>query len=479
MKVQAYTHEDLFALGVAIVRSVTGVEYPFTERTFHRALVQVMALFGANANVESLRLIKGGSLEGLRGQLLDRRVLENNTLRLPAQAARIAGRFKRSGAIGTAIPIPPMTVALRPATATQSEIAFRSEAAAVIPSADTESNLVFLTCTETGSKGNNIPSGGQLSLRNPITGVAYFEATTDAGGGYTREDDPPLRTRARAARRGHGECTWAGIESLLTNVELSSGQKVTSARLFEAFDEPSPLFTGLVYAIIDDGSGDSTLIGAIDSTTYGYGGGNWWQFDATSYHIYIRVPDYPFDPWDDGINAQLERYNGAAWIPQTEGVDYWVNSDTGMIALASPILVTNNERIRCQFNFYTGLVKEAARWVNGVYKSEAIKGWRPIGYPIRIRPPSSVVKPSVSGTLVFKEGWDSNFGRAVAIANTASYMNGLAIGDPARYDVIGGIVHKTPGLDYVSDLLLDGGQDDVPPSNKFGVVRADVSTIAL
>lgn len=476
---QAYTHEDLFALGVAIVRAVTGVEYPFTERTFHRALVQAMALFGANANVESLRLIKGGSLEGLRGQLLDRRVLENNTLRQPAQAARIAGRFFRSGATGVAISVDPLTVCVRPETATQSEIAFRSEAAAVIAALDNASNLVFLTCTETGDKGNAIPSGGQLSLKNPVTGVSHFLAATDAGGGYKRELDATLRTRARAARRGHGESTWAGIESLLTNVELATGQGITSARLFEAFDEPSPLYTGVVYAIIDDGSGDSSIIGPVDNTTYDIGGSAWWQFDATSYHIYIRVPDYPFEVWDDGINAVLQRDNGAGWVAQVEGVDYWVNNDTGIIALAAPLLFSGGHKIRIQFNFYTGLIKDAARWVNGVYRSESVKGWRSVGYPIRIRAPFSVTKPAVSGTLTFKEGWDSTFGRAVAIANVLSYLNGLPIGDSARYDVVGGIIHKTPGIDFLSNLLLAYGQVDIPPAHKFGVIRGDVNIISL
>ena len=478
MRLQAYTHEELYSLCVAIVRSVTGVRYPFTKRTWHRAIAQVISMFAANTNIETLRLIKGNSLEGLRGQLLERRALEAGITKHPASAARVAGRFVRLGAIGAPVSILPNTIFMRAATATQSEIAFRSEAAALIGAADTESNLIFGSCTETGDKGNNISSGDVLTLKNPVTNVSHFRATTDSGGGFGREDDPALRSRAYAAKRGHGECTWSGIENLLTSIELSTGRRITSARVFEAFDEPAPFYTGITYAIIDDTSGDPNLIGPIDNTTYQFGSPSWWQFDATGYHIYIRTDNCPFELWNDGVNAILERNNGAGWVIQTGGVDYWVNDDNGTWALAAPLVV--GQSVRTQFNFYTGLVKEAAKYINGVYLSESIRGWKPAGYPIRVRPPQgTTVYPTVSGALSFLTGWDSTFGRIIAETNVLAYLNSLPIGDAARYDVVQGIVHKTPGISYASNLLLDGGTVDIPPTHKFGVVRGDASLISF
>ena len=477
MRLQAYTHEDLFAMSVAIVRGVTGVEYPFTRRTWHRAVAEVQSIFAASANMETLRLVKGSNLEGLSGPLLERRTLESGVTKYPPQAARMVGRFIRNGATGTARSIPPSTISIRPATATQSELAFRSEAAAVIGASETDSNLLFVSCTETGEKGNAIPSAAELPLRNPIDGVAHFKAESDSAGGYSRESDASIRTRARSQRRGHGECTWSGIEYLLGTVGLSTGQKITSVRLFEAFDEPSPLYTGLTYAIIDDGSGDDTLIGAINATTYGYGTANWLEYTEASFNVYVRVEAYPFVIWEDGVNSVLQRDSGGGWVAQTLGTDYFVDNDSGKLAFAVPL--TAGHKIRCQFSFYTGLIKEAAKYVNGIYQSTTVKGWRPTGYAVRIRAPFSVVKPSVSAGITFASGWDSSFGRFVATTNVLAYLNGLAIGDPARYDVLGSIIHKTPGVDYLSDLLLAGGTANVPVTHKYGVVRGTASTIVL
>jgi len=482
MKLQAYTHEELFALGRAIVRSVTGVEYPFSEKTFHRALLQVQAMFGANANMETLRMIKGGSLEGLTGQLLDRRALQNSTVREPPQAARVAGRFQRAGASTTeGRAIPPATVILRPSTATQSEVAFRTEAAATIAVGDTQSNLVFAVATETGEKGNVIPSGAQLQLRTPISDVDYFLTDRQSGGGQPLETDDNLRVRARTRAKAVGEATWLGIETLLGTVELSTGQRITAARVFEAFDEVTAMGFGRVYAIIDDGSGDASLIGVIDDTTYGpydaFASNPYYEYEEQSYHIYVDLPEPHLASWSDGVDAALQRDSGSGYVAQTEGTDYWVDIDRGVIAMATPLTV--GHKLRMQFEFYTGLVKEAAYFVNGIVGSDSIRGWRPVGYSTRIRPPTSVVKPSVNAAMVFKAGWDSVFGRTLGATNVLAYLDGLNIGYPARYDVIGGILHKTPGVDYVSGLLLDGGTTDVAAADKFGVVRGDPSTINL
>jgi hypothetical protein len=330
---------------------------------------------------------------------------------------------------------------------------------------------------ETGSKGNVIPNAATLELKSPVPKVGSFKTYSASSGGDERETDEKIRVRARAKRRGSGEATWAGIESLLTTVSLSDGQQVISAKLFEAFDEPSPLYSGIVYAIIDDGSGSSTLVGPTDTTTYVFGGASYWEFVATDYHVYIQADDYPFVLWNDGVNAKLERDNGAGYIAQTEGTHYWVDSDRGVIALATPLTV--GQKIRIQFSFYLRLVKEAAKYVNGLAGSENIRGWRPVGYSVRIRAPYTVVKPSVSASIVFSEGWDSTYGRALATTNVLAYLNGLEIGAPARYDVIQGILHKSPGVDYVSNLLLDSGVVDVPVTDKYGCVRGDVTTIAF
>ncbi len=484
MKIQAYTEEDLFALGKAIINTVTGMQYPFSERRFHTALIKAMAMFGANASMETIRTIKGGSLEGLKGQLLDRRALDNRTVRFPTAAARGSGRFipTNPGAAGSPITIDPNTVVIKEATATQKEVAFKTEAMATIGTTggliDASSNLLFLTCTEAGEKGNNIPLGTQLKLRSTKSGVSHFLLNTATGGGSEREQDPGVRVRARAARRGHGENTWAGIESLLTSVALSTGQRCTAAKLFEAFDEPAPYYSGIVYAIIDDGSGDDDLVAPTDTTTYGpydnFIANPYWTYQATKSTVYIPLPQPHIVAWSDGVNAGL-RKNGAG--PNlVEGTDFWVDSDRGVIALN--VALAAGEYIWAQFGFYTGLVREAAYNVNGIPKSDNVRGWRPVGYSIRIRGPYTLTKPSVAATLHFKSGFDSTYGRAVGAALVLTYLQGLPIGEPARYNVISGILHRVPGVEYVDAYTLDGGTSDVAPTHKFGVIRGDITTIA-
>jgi len=486
MRLQVYTHEDLFALAKAIVRQVTGVDYPFGPRTYHRAVATVQSMLGANASIEGLRSVKANSIDGLSGMLLDRRALDNNTERTKPSPARIQGRFipTNPGGAGAAIPIQPNTVIVRPATATQSEIAFKTEAMAIIQAPggviDASSNLIHVLCTEFGEKGNGIASGSQLSLRTAKNGVAHFLTTTASAGGAERGDDPDLRTAARDAKKGHAECTWAGIENLLTTVKMSSGHKVMTAKLIEAFDEPSPFYTGVVYAIIDDGSGDDALIGPIDTTTYGpydaFAANPYWEKQITQTTVYVQLPKYPVggaswsDIWDDGVNAGINYFNGTVWALLTEGTDFFVDSDRGKIAFTTPLVA--GETIRVQWPFYTDLVGEAATYLNGVLGSSEKKGWRPVGTSIRVRPPQNLSQPTVSATMVFKPNYDSTFGRSVGGTAVVAYLDSIRIGDPARWAVLNGILHRVPGLDYVEDLLLDSGTVDVSPSNKFSVVRS-------
>jgi len=472
MRLVAWTHEDFFALGKAIFRNMTGVVYPFAARTTQRAFLVVQSMFAASANMEMIRAVKAGSLEGLRGVLLDRRAMENEAVREPPTAARVSGRFRPiGGSWPVAISIPPDTIFIRKATATQSEIAFRTEAAALIPATAAESNLVYGVALATGDRANGIPTATALSLRQPIAGVADFLTASESAGGYDRESDANLRTRARAARRAHGQCTWLGIENLLTTVEITGGQRVRHAALFEEFAAPAPSVVGVIYAIIDDGTGQAASIGSVDATTYGYGTGNWFEYESNGNVLYVDLPKKALEVWNDGVNATLERDNGAGYVAQTEGIDYWVDSDRGQIVLASPLTIT--QKIRCQFSFYDGLVQAAAGKLTGEPDDLSNRGWRPVGYSIRVRPPFSVTNPTVSATLTFKSGFDSAYGRTVAADAVAAYLNDLPIGKPARYNRLSGILHQLPGIDEVDDLLLAGATSDVAPTHPYGVVRGN------
>lgn len=472
MKLNLYTKDDLFVLAKAIITNATGVDYPFSPKTLHRAFAQVAAFFGADASAQTLNLVKGTALEGTSGILLERKGLESGVVKLDAAPARGRGKFiPLVSPASTDYTIPQDSVVIRSATSTQSEIAFQLEATATIPSGATESNLVSVVAQNEGEVANDIVSGTSLSLKYAINGVSHFLLTTDTGGGRDKQQDSEYRASIRNAKRSYGEGSWAGIESLLKTVQLDTGARIIAARVFEDF------LNDAVLAYIDDGSGDSSLVGPIDDTTYAYGGATWWEYPSSGSEIYVQLPYYHLPYWNDGSDARLQWWDGSSWNAQTLGTDYYIDINTGVIAMVTPLNL--GEKVRAQFEFYTGLVGEAAKWVNGVRGSQTIKGWRSAGLPIQIRGPASVVKPSVSGSIVFDENFDSQFGRELAETLVLTYLNSLDINEPARYPVITKIILGVPGSAYLTDLLLGGGTSDVPPSSTYGVVRGDATTITF
>lgn len=472
MRLTLYTQADLYNLAVSIMRNVSGVDYPFAPRTFQRALAQVASLLGASASAQTLNLVNATALENTSGTLLDRRGLESNTPRLGAAPSRGTGRMiPLVSPAAAAYTAPANTVVIVPATATQSEKAFKLEAAATIPLAGTQSNLVSIVSLEHGISGNDITAATQLALKYPIGGISHFLLATDTGGGVSRQSDAEYRSSIRSAKRAHGESTWAGLESLLKTVRIASGNRVTVAKVFHDF------VLGTVTAYIDDGSGDSSLVGPEDVTTYAFGGGTYWTYNATGSDVYVRLPYSHLPSWNDGVDAMLEIDTGAGFVTQVEGTDYWVDIDTGIIALATPLSV--GDVLRAQFDFYAGLVGEAARQVNGVYGSNTVRGWRPVGQSIRIRGPVSVNNPTVAATLFFSDDRDSHFGRELASALVLTYLNSLNIGDAASYSKINKILLSVPGADRLEGYTLDGGVVDVSPTSPYGVIRGDAGSITV
>ena len=472
MRLTLYTQADLYELAKAIMRNVSGVDYPFSPRTFQRALAQVASLLGASASAQTLNLVNSMALESTTGTLLDRRGLENNTPRFGSAPARCQGRvIPIVSPAAAAYTAPAGTIVIQPATATQSEIAFKLEAAATIPLGGSQSNLVSAVALEYGTAGNDIASGTSLSLKYSISGISHFLLSSDSGGGVERQSEDEYRTAIRNARRSFGESTWAGIESLLKTVRLSSGNRITVSRVFEDF------VNGTVTAYIDDGSGSGALVGPQDSTTYGFGGGNYWYYNASGSDVYVRLPYSHLPSWSDGVDASLDVDTGAGFGGLTEGVDYWVDIDTGIISLAAPLSV--GDQLRAQFTFYTGLVGEAARLVNGVYGSSTVRGWRPVGQSVRVRGPLSVDTPTVEATLFFEDDKDSHFGRELAASLVLTYLDSLNIGEAARYSKINKILLSVPGADRLEDYTLDAGTADVGPTSPYGVIRGDASLILV
>lgn len=492
MHLKVYTIEDLFEIGKAIIRNDTGIQYPFQKRTLHRALLRTASIFGADTSIQTLRLTHGMTLEGLSGSLLERKGLEYNTPIREATPARLIGR-----AIPMTVPspadytLPTDAIVMRPATSTQSAIEFRLEAASVIPvgGAIDSANLISAVCTVYGITGNGVPVTatpivppylGMLELKYPVNGIRGFQVTSDSAGGAQKQSDQQYRSDIRQAARGRHESTWAGIEKLLKTVKMESGYRVTIAKVFEDFT------ASRVWAIIDDGSGTSAIVGPINATTYDislYPGGGYWEYQEHGNSIYVQLPQYHMPYWNDlhagigGAESAVMKYTAAtgAWTNLVVNTDYYVDIDSGRLALVTSLVP--GDMLRVWFVFYTSLVGMAARYVNGITGDPTLTGWRPVGQPIRIRAPFTVTTPSISGTMIFNPGFDSQFGRELATTYVMTYMDSINIGESAKYGIVNHIVNSVPGVKSVDDLLLGGLAQDANPTNPFGVVRS--GTISL
>lgn len=477
MRVTLYTHKELYELAKVIIRRSTGVSYPFAKASLHRAFSVLASTFGAHASAQIIRLISGTVLEGLTKNLLDRRGLEDGVIREGKAAARGQGKFyPLVSPAGSDLTILAGSVVVRPATSTQSKISYKLEGTATIPSGGTESNTVSIVALEKGTFGNGISSGTLLDLEYPVSGVSHFQLSSDTGGGLDRQTDSEYKTSIRDARKTFGEGSWAGLEALLKTVKLDSGARVIVARVYEDF------INDVVRAYIDDGSGDSSIIGPVDSTTYAHGGmpsATYWEHTASGREIYVNLPYSHLPGWNAGLTEDIRYYDASTstWSILTYNTDYFVNENTGIVALASPMDV--GDKIRVWFRFYTALINAAASFVNGVPGSTTKKGWRGVGRDVIIRAPDNVLKPSISATIEFSSGYDSTYGRSLAAANVLAYLNGLNIGEGANFNRINAIIHQVPGVYKVTNLLVAGGVVDVPPTSTYGVVRGDLSTINL
>lgn len=473
MKLSLYTHDDLMSLAKAIIRDSTGINYPFSERTFHKAIIDVIALFGARASGQTIQLAKHYSLEFTSDNLLDRRGLENDVLREEPAPARVAGIFRTINyptVASSDLVITPGTQVSLSATSTQSKISFYTEAVGTILTGSNTSNELVLVCTNRGISGNNITSGTSLTLDYPINGVGVFYTSGDSGGGLDRQTASEYRASIRNKRKSLGECTWLGIESLAKTVKQVTGNRVIAAKIFENFS------TGINTLYIDDGSGSSTSIGPIDITYSQLSGGIYWNYTEASINLEIQLPTYHLPYWTVG-SGFLQKDTGSGWTAQSQNTDYFVNIDTGKIVFASAL--NPGDKVRAKFDFYGGLVAEVAENINGILGDSEKDGWRPAGNFIQVRPPTSVDKPTVSADIIFNKDSDSQFGRELATTFVVTYLNSLDIGEVARYGVISKIISNIPGVDYVDNLLINSAASDYPPTSAYGVVRGLASNMTF
>lgn len=257
MRVRPRTYDEIYELQKAVVRTRSGVNFPFYEGDVLRSLLEASSLLDADQYIQVARLPAETDLDSAVGERLDDLAVERGTGgRVSATTATLTGHFQRiTGTVG-AIALGIGTVVLLPATTTESEVVFTTNVATTIPDGSTNSATLGATAVTLGTRGNGIAAGTNLTLQSPVPNVLRFVVDTASGGGRNRETDEELRERIRNLPAGLARGTNTAISAVLVGVAVSASV-IRFARVIEDF------VAGLTTVYLDDGSGVPNTIGPV------------------------------------------------------------------------------------------------------------------------------------------------------------------------------------------------------------------------
>ena len=423
----------------------------------------------AEQYVQIARLKKLFSIDRATGSDLDERakdIVPATIFRRGALHASGDVVFSRPGTTGTINIAVGSQVA---ASDAEGPVRFRTLAAATILAGNTTSGSVPVIATEAGIRGNVAANQIVRLLTRPpgvtaVTNPAAFENGSD------RESDASFRARLKNWVQAISRGTPNALESFARNVILPDGRRV----LFASVVEPI-VPDGTVVLYIDDGTGsaetfDSAFIGSPDVFVSAIADGG--EFDFFTTERPIR---------DDG-SFQLEADTGSGYAAQVRGTDYDLNPATGQVTLRSasfPAGLPVGSSLRAEYRYYTGLIAETQRIIEGDPDDLRVPGVRAAGIQVAVRTPL-VVFQSLVGSLSVREGFDSTVVLNNVQAAIQDYINNLDIGADI---IVAEIIERAMAVDgmfnfRISDLTGSSpAADQVVLSNQ--VARITSSNITL
>ena len=132
------------------------------------------------------------------------------------------------------------------------EVFFETLSDVVIPAGDTDATAV-MTCTETGTKGNNFAPGELCIMADPVPFIADVVNTTQSTGGMDAESDESLAERVYLAPSGY---SVAGSEAAYVYHAKSYGTNVGDVRV----TNPSPGVVDVRFLMADGSLPDTDAI---------------------------------------------------------------------------------------------------------------------------------------------------------------------------------------------------------------------------
>ena len=412
------------------------------------------------------------SIDRATGSDLDERAREIQPAVVSRQQALYATGnvvFSRPGTSGTiAIPAGTIVSALNP---TGGSVRFRTTAPGAILNLASASAPVPVVALVAGADGNVAASTVvQFGTRVPgVTTVTNGAAFTN---GRDRESDEDFRARLKAWTRSLARGTVAAVENAVRGARLPDGSRVVFSKVAEDAFRP-----GVVRVYIDDATGsveafDSTYIAGLDTILASALGGEQRVFTSARP---IR---------DDGsfalfVNA-VPQTRGTSDVP---GVDYILNPATGQVTFTTssyPAGLTLGDAVTANYRFYTRLIAEAQRIVDGdPAQPTSYPGYRAAGIYVQVLPPQTVPQSIVAG-IVVADDYDTALVASRVATAIQAYINGLDIGADV---IVAQIIEEAMRVEGMVDFAITSLSGSAPPVNQvileYQVARISAAAITL
>lgn len=290
------------------------------------------------------------------------------------------------------------------------QIKYRTTAAATILNGNSSITGVPVVALEAGKRGNTT-TGSVIVFVSRVPGLSGVSNPSAFTNGADRESDESFRARLKLHVQSLSRGTPTAIRSFALGVKLTDGRRVLFAKVVEPITP-----TGDYDVFIDDGTG------AVD------------EYDEA----YLTSDDYLINP---AVGGEINLYTAARPIRddgsfqlwrnvtlQVRNVDYYLNEANGQVELMVPL--TAGDSVRARYRFYTGLIQETQRVVDGDPAALAT-------YPgVRAAGTRAIVKPAVAvfqtlaASAAVKEDYDAELVLEQVEAVIMAYVNNLDIGEP-------------------------------------------------
>jgi len=300
-----------------------------------------------------------------------------------------------------------------------------------------------------GSAGN---AGVSTTTKQLVTlsGTNGVTNPTPFVGGVDEESDDAFRARIVEHVSNLSRCTPPALEARAKTADLD-GHRITVAR-FRL--EPWEVATGILY--VDDGSGQMETFESTaadeDLIVSATGGENRAYFD----HGPLRE-----DLW-----AVTRTPLVGAPVVLVPDIDYRVIAAQQLIVLSSvafPTGLTAGDRLSvAPYAYYTGLVAEAQRLINGdPLDPVTYPTWHGAGVVPRVKVPG-VRWVVVNAALAVLDGYDRDVVIPLVELALSDYINGLDIGS----DVIHAeLVERSMAVEGMYDVLFSQPTTNIPVSD--------------